>query len=384
LPQRSCAFGLACACAGRDGAGTGKIAGTVVDKKTGRALAFVNVAVPEAKTGALSDSKGEFLIGNVPPARTRCARQFTGYGAETVAGVTVTAGDDDRSRSDEPRSSSSTEKTVIVKGDRPLIDTKSGGTTARSGRGHREPGPAEPADVVAQQAGVSSENNQIRVRGGRADETTFIIDGVTTATRSRARAPPAAINARSVAEVNVIASGFSARYGQALSGIVDVKLKEGGQKFEAASRRRAATGSPSTTTASDLGPDWITERLRSIGSTWRARRRSCIDLSTDFSNTYLPNIQDQPGRPRLKSGYEDSFLGMKFKYSPNFFMPSEENTWRGLYKWTWKPTARTSSTSLQQAHLVRPGLQPPPARRPRRPVDAYPWLFETASTTRRR
>ena len=46
---------------------TGKIAGTVVDKKTGRALAFVNIAIPEAKTGALSDSKGEFLIGNVPP-----------------------------------------------------------------------------------------------------------------------------------------------------------------------------------------------------------------------------------------------------------------------------------------------------------------------------
>ena len=32
--------------------GTGRISGTVTDKKTGRALAFVNIAIPEAKTGA--------------------------------------------------------------------------------------------------------------------------------------------------------------------------------------------------------------------------------------------------------------------------------------------------------------------------------------------
>jgi tetratricopeptide (TPR) repeat protein len=31
---------------------------------------------------------------------------------------------------------------------------------------------------VEQQAGVSSDNNLIRVRGGRADETTFLIDGI--------------------------------------------------------------------------------------------------------------------------------------------------------------------------------------------------------------
>ena len=72
--------------------GTGKVAGTVVDRKTGRALAFVNVAIPEARTGALSDSKGDFLIDRVPAGTYTVRAQFTGYGAESMAGVTVTAG----------------------------------------------------------------------------------------------------------------------------------------------------------------------------------------------------------------------------------------------------------------------------------------------------
>src|SRR4029079_10988535 len=45
-----CAFGVAFLWAPAASAQTGKISGNVVDKKTGRALAFVNIAVPEAKT----------------------------------------------------------------------------------------------------------------------------------------------------------------------------------------------------------------------------------------------------------------------------------------------------------------------------------------------
>src|SRR4029079_7688993 len=124
-----CAFGIACFWVPAASAQTGKIAGTVVDKKTGRALAFVNIAVPEAKTGALSDSKGEFLIGNVPPGTYTLRAQFTGYGAESVAGVTVTAGATTPVKIAMGEIVVKQEETVIVKGDKPIIDTKSGSTT---------------------------------------------------------------------------------------------------------------------------------------------------------------------------------------------------------------------------------------------------------------
>ena len=373
-----CAFGVAVLWAPSAFAQTGKIAGTVVDKKTGRALAFVNIAVPEAKTGALSDSKGEFLIGNVPPGTYTLRAQFTGYGAETVAGVTVTAGATTPVKIGMGEIVVKQEETVIVKGDRPMIDTKSGSTT-RTVRAEdiQNQGIQSLNDVVAQQAGVSSENNQIRVRGGRADETTFIIDGVTNRDPISGESTAGSINARSVAEVNVIASGFSARYGQALSGIVDVKLKEGGQKFEAGFSAQLGDWFTQYYNGVISGPDWLAGGLSKLGLHLPGETSFLLDLSTDFTNTYLPNIQDQPGRPRVKSGYEDSFLGMKYTYSQNFFMPSQENTWRGLYKWVWKPDGKNK---VDVGYSKRMGFDQGFSRRPISDLAGqsipYPWDFE--------
>ena len=71
--------------------GTGKISGEVLDKKTGRAIAFANIRIPDARTGALSDSKGDFLISGVPAGSHQMIIEFTGY-ADVTLPVVVTAG----------------------------------------------------------------------------------------------------------------------------------------------------------------------------------------------------------------------------------------------------------------------------------------------------
>jgi outer membrane receptor protein involved in Fe transport len=374
------ALGLVSACASVALAqsGNGRISGTVTDRKTGRALAFVNIAVPEAKTGALSDSKGEFLIGNVLAGTYSIRAQFTGYAPETVTGITVRAGGVTPVKLGMTEIVVKTEETLNVTGERPLVNTKEGGTrrviTAEDieNRGLQNLG-----DVVAQSAGVSSENNQIRVRGGRADETTFIIDGVTNRNPISGESTAGNINARSVAEVNVIASGFSARYGQALSGIVDVKLKEGGQNFEAGFSAQGGSWFTQYYNGVISGPDWIAGGLSRLGIHLPGETSFLIDLSTDFSNTYLPNIQNEPGRPRIRSGYEDSFLGMKYKYSNSIFMPAEENAWRGLYKWTWKPDGKNK---FDFGYSKRMAFDQGFTRRPIADIAgqsiAYPWAFK--------
>jgi outer membrane receptor protein involved in Fe transport len=374
----ACALAAAWApCALAQG-GTGRISGTVTDKKTGRALAFVNIAVPEAKTGALSDSKGEFLIGNVPAGTCTIKAQFTGYGAETVAGVTVTAGGVTPVKIAMSEIVVKTEEQIEVKGTRAMIDVKEGGTIRTvNAQDIQNQGLQNLQDVVAQQAGVSSENNQIRVRGGRADETSFIIDGVTNRDPISGESTAGSINARSVAEVNVIASGFSARYGQALSGIVDVRLKEGGQRFQGGFSAQGGNWFTQYYNGVLSGPDWLQGGLSKLGIKLPGEAAFLIDVSTDFSNTYLPNIQGQPGRPRVKSGYEDSFLGHTWTYSNNFFMPTEESTWRGLYKWTWKPD---NKNKVDFAFTKRLGFDQGFSRRPVGDISGqsipYPWNFK--------
>ena len=320
--------------------GTGKIAGSVVDRKTGRALAFVNVAIPEARTGALSDSKGDFLIGNIPPGTYTVRAQFTGYGAETTAGIVVAAGRTTSLRIAMTEVVVSTEKEVVVRGDRPLVDTKTGGTirTVRS-EDIANQGLQTIADVVASQAGVSNEENVLRVRGGRGDEVTIFVDGVAFRDPISGESTAGKLSARSVAELTLVSSGFSARYGQALSGVVDVRLKDGGPQFEGGLSAQAGNWWTQFYEAQLSGPDPITGNLRKAGLGLPGEATVFLNLSADFSNTHLPSLRDLPGRPRLRSGYEDSFLGAKFTYSPDIFMPFEENVWRGVAKWTWKPQA---------------------------------------------
>src|SRR5262249_31082695 len=176
------------------------------------------------------------------------------------------------------------------------------------------------------------------IRGGRSDETIFVVDGVTNRNLISGQSTAGNINARSVAEVNVITGGFDAKYGQALSGVVDVKLKEGSDKYHGGFSSQGGAYGTYYLAAQTSGPDWFTGSLRKLGLHVPGNATFLIDVSSDFSDTYLPGIHDMSYPAHLRSGYQDSFLGHKFTWgSP--FMPTQDNTWRGLYKMVWKPEA---------------------------------------------
>ncbi|SHK58521.1 TonB-dependent receptor [Rhodothermus profundi] len=71
---------------------TGRIAGTVVDADTGEPLIGVNVFVEENSTGTATDLEGRYEIGNLAPGTYTLRFSYVGYHSQTVAGVTVQAG----------------------------------------------------------------------------------------------------------------------------------------------------------------------------------------------------------------------------------------------------------------------------------------------------
>lgn len=358
--------------------GTGRITGSVTDRRTGRAIAFVNLAIPEARTGGLSDSKGEFLIPNLAPGTYSVRAQFTGYGPETVAGVVVRAGQTTPLKITMQEIVVKQESTLVVTGQK-LVDVKQGGTVRNvKAEDIENQGLQTLTEVVQQQAGVSNENNLIRVRGGRADETTFLIDGLANRNPISGESTAGSVNARSVAEVNVITSGFSARYGQALSGIVDVRLKEGGSQFEGGASAQFGNWFTQYYNGAIGGPDWLTGTLAKAGLHLPGEATYLLDVSADFTNTYYPNIQDLPGRPRIRSGYEEKFLWMTLDYgsewAQNWLMPAEENTWRALYKWTWKPSgSKKVDVSFNKRLQFDQGFTRRPIRDLSGQALSYPW-----------
>ena len=311
----------------------GLISGKVSEKKTGHALPFATITVPEQKQGGLTDSEGQFRIPGILPGTVEVRVQFLGYKPESRQ-VVVTAGKTTVANFELTDIVVHEEKAVEVSAERRLVEVKQGATIRSvTSQEIRNLPVLTITDVLQQQAGISTDAEQIHIRGGRADETVFVVNGVANRDLVTGQSTAGQLNARSVAEVNVATGAFDVRYGNALSGVVEVKLKEGGDTYQ---------GGATITTGSNNGRQF---QLVAGGPAPLLRKfvpgklTSLIDVSGTFAATRYPNIDDLPGGPHLRSSYEDGILGTTFHYG-DFFAPSEDNRWEARYSLSWLPSVR--------------------------------------------
>ena len=198
------------------------------------------------------------------------------------------------------------------------------------------------SDVLQQQAGVNIEGDQIHVRGGRADETIFVVNGVTNRDLVSGNSTAGKLSARSVAEVNVATGAYDVKYGNALSGVVDVRLKDGGEKFDGGLTISNGTFGGRSVQLVAGGPDPIFRPLlRRIGLNPPGTITSIVDVSGSLFETrfrelngneagFFDRFVSQSKFARLHSSYEDSFFGHTFTYG-DFFGPSQDNDWSARY-----------------------------------------------------
>ena len=211
----------------------GTIAGKVTDKRTGHALPFANVALVGIPKGGLTDSEGQFTIPGVPYGTYELKVQFLGYKPGSRAGVVVGPGKASVVDIQLEEIVVQVEKTVEVSAERRLVEAKQGATVRSVSAGEIRNLPVSTvADVLQQQAGISTDAEQIHVRGGRADETMFVVNGVANRDLVTGQSTAGQLNARSVSEVNVSTGAFDVRYGNALAGVVEIRLKEGSEKTQ--------------------------------------------------------------------------------------------------------------------------------------------------------
>ena len=84
-------------------------------------------------------------------------------------------------------------------------------------------------DVISKQAGATTQGGELRLRGGRAGEITYLIDGISVKDPlANAGGSSLELGTNSINEVSVATGGFGAEYGNAQSGVVNVITKTGG------------------------------------------------------------------------------------------------------------------------------------------------------------
>ncbi|MFQ5627117.1 MAG: TonB-dependent receptor domain-containing protein [bacterium] len=213
-------------------ANTGKFAGRVTEKGTGEPLPGVNVIVVGTTRGAATDLNGEFVILNVRPGNYSLKASFIGYGVVTVQNLRISTGNTTRQDFVLSPEAIAGEEIVIV-AERPLVQKDLTSSQKVTTAEEIKELPVESfLGVLVTQSGVNQgASGEIHIRGGRSNEIGYYIDGVSVANPFFTNSLATNVSNKALEELKVISGAFNAEYGNAMSGIVNLQLKEGGARY---------------------------------------------------------------------------------------------------------------------------------------------------------
>ncbi|KAA3596691.1 MAG: TonB-dependent receptor [Calditrichaeota bacterium] len=227
---------LSCVCLGIPLASfagtTGKLSGMITDSETGEAIPGVSVVLQGTVYGGISDASGNYALYNIPAGSYSLEASSIGYAKTTTENVKVIA-DYGAILNVKLKPESIQTDEVVVVAERPLIEATSTSSvqiiTSETinnlpTRGYN--------DVVSLQAGVveDEDNGNLFVRGGRAGEVAYFVDGVSQNNPLTGTANTS-LNNNAIEQVVVITGGFNAEYGRVMSGAVNTTTKSGGSDF---------------------------------------------------------------------------------------------------------------------------------------------------------
>src|SRR5438876_7722978 len=212
----------------------GTIEGIVRDT-SGAVLPGVTVDARGA-TGALlsttSNAAGSFRFPSVQPGRYQVTATLTGFGTATVPDVQVVLG---QVRSVEfALAPAGVAETVNVTAVSPVIDIKQNqrSTDIRAEQIDLLPHGRDFTSLVTQAPGANDERKLggLSIDGASASENRYIVDGMET-TDLQSGLSGKNVIADFVDEVQVHSSGYTAEYGGAMGGVINVLTKSGSNNW---------------------------------------------------------------------------------------------------------------------------------------------------------
>ncbi len=215
-------------------AGTsGKISGQIRDAATRKPLPGVQITITGTAFGTITDVNGRYQLLPIPPGIYTIKLRLLGYETQVINNVTVAS--DQTSRLDVSLKQTMIEgESVTIRAVTPLIqkDLTFTSTTLLKNRISEIPS-EEIAHLLALQPGITKDSKgALHVRGGRATEMAYLVDGVPV-TDGFDRQAILEVDNSGIQELQVIAGTFNAEYGQAQSGIVNIITRKGNDHFQA-------------------------------------------------------------------------------------------------------------------------------------------------------
>jgi hypothetical protein len=216
----------------------GVIKGKVVDAVNNEPLPFANVIIRGTTNGATTDLDGNYEL-KVEPGLYNVEASFVGYRTKIEYEVQVTKAKPRFLDFELEQSSESLEEVTVSAQDQFEKIAESPVSLNRLGINEirRNPGGNQDISIVIQSLpGVASTpnfRNDIIIRGGGPNENKFYLDGIEIptinhfATQGAGGGPVGLINVNFLREVDLYTGAFPINQSNALSSVMDLRLKEG-------------------------------------------------------------------------------------------------------------------------------------------------------------
>lgn len=215
-----------------------QVKGTVIDKSSRQPLEFINVMIVGLNKGGVTNAEGKFSIGQVPPGIYRLQASAIGY--KTVTTPEYILSTRDLHIQIEMEENQTELEGVTVTASPFRRDIESPVSLRIIGLQEIEKSPGANRDIsriVQSYPGVAFSpigyRNDLIVRGGSPSENRFYLDGIEIpninhfSTQGASGGPVGILNADLIREVNFYTGAFPTDKGNALSSVLDFKLRDG-------------------------------------------------------------------------------------------------------------------------------------------------------------
>lgn len=210
---------------------TGRLAGRVLDDR-GNPVAFANVFLQGTEIGASTDERGRFMIINITPGYYNIIVSSVGFARYILENTRISV---DETRTIDVRlvrESVDMEEYRVVAKEEMIVRGQTTSGTALSSDQITDIAVSDVEGLIALTAGVSrGVDGSLNVRGGRANEVVFTVDGMSVSDPVDG-GQAMSIDMDAIAEMRVMTGGFTAEFGNAQSGMINIVTKDGTDRYE--------------------------------------------------------------------------------------------------------------------------------------------------------
>ncbi|MGE5681719.1 MAG: TonB-dependent receptor, partial [Bacillota bacterium] len=205
---------------------TGKLSGQIKDAGTGEPLIGASIIIEGTNQGAVSDNDGNYSVLNLRPGTYTVRCQYIGYNPQVISNVRINV--DKTTRQDVQLSTVVVEsRTVEIVAQRPVVEFNQTSSVRIVTADEMRSLPIQNLnDIINLQAGVVDGH----FKGGRLGEVQYQVEGVSINNPFNNQAS-LSLDRSILEEVSVVSGTFDAKYGQAMSGVINATLKSGSDRF---------------------------------------------------------------------------------------------------------------------------------------------------------